>query len=42
MARIFYSLALIIISPLIVFYLYVLRGKKTQDIALTLRNVLAS
>ncbi|CAD2226794.1 3-deoxy-D-manno-octulosonic-acid transferase (KDO transferase), family GT30 [Pseudoalteromonas sp. 3J6] len=28
MARIFYSLALIIISPLIVFYLYVLRGKK--------------
>ena len=28
MARIFYSLALILISPLIVFYLYVLRGKK--------------
>ncbi|MGO2274331.1 lipid IV(A) 3-deoxy-D-manno-octulosonic acid transferase [Pseudoalteromonas nigrifaciens] len=28
MARIFYSLALMIISPLIVFYLYVLRGKK--------------
>ena len=30
MARIFYSLALIFISPLIVFYLYVLRGKKNQ------------
>jgi 3-deoxy-D-manno-octulosonic-acid transferase len=30
MARIFYSLALIIISPLIVFYLYVLRGKKNS------------
>jgi 3-deoxy-D-manno-octulosonic-acid transferase len=28
MVRIFYSLALLIISPLIVFYLYVLRGKK--------------
>ncbi len=30
MARIFYSFALIIISPLIVFYLYILRGKKNQ------------
>ena len=30
MARILYSLALILISPLIVFYLYVLRGKKNQ------------
>ena len=30
MARIFYSLALIFISPLIVFYLYILRGKKNQ------------
>ncbi|GAB0110176.1 lipid IV(A) 3-deoxy-D-manno-octulosonic acid transferase [Pseudoalteromonas distincta] len=30
MARIFYSLALIIISPLIVFYLYIFRGKKNQ------------
>ena len=30
MARLFYSLALIIISPLIVFYLYVLRGKKNK------------
>lgn len=30
MARIFYSLALILISPLIVFYLYVLRGKKNK------------
>ncbi|MBQ4834025.1 lipid IV(A) 3-deoxy-D-manno-octulosonic acid transferase [Pseudoalteromonas sp. MMG010] len=28
MARIFYSLALLLISPLIIFYLYVLRGKK--------------
>ncbi|MFP3424183.1 lipid IV(A) 3-deoxy-D-manno-octulosonic acid transferase [Pseudoalteromonas sp. SIMBA_162] len=30
MARIFYSFALILISPLIVFYLYVLRGKKNK------------
>jgi 3-deoxy-D-manno-octulosonic-acid transferase len=30
MARIFYSSALIFISPLIVFYLYILRGKKNQ------------
>ena len=30
MARIFYSFALIIISPLIIFYLYILRGKKNQ------------
>jgi len=30
MARIFYSFALIFISPLIVFYLYVLRGKKNK------------
>jgi 3-deoxy-D-manno-octulosonic-acid transferase len=30
MARIFYSLALIFISPLIVFYLYVVRGKKNH------------
>lgn len=30
MARTFYSLALIIISPLIIFYLYVLRGKKNS------------
>ncbi|MBH0032449.1 lipid IV(A) 3-deoxy-D-manno-octulosonic acid transferase [Pseudoalteromonas sp. SWYJZ98] len=30
MARIFYSFALIFISPLIVFYLYILRGKKNQ------------
>jgi len=30
MARIFYSFALILISPLIVFYLYILRGKKNK------------
>jgi len=30
MARIFYSFALILISPLIVFYLYVLRGRKNK------------
>jgi 3-deoxy-D-manno-octulosonic-acid transferase len=30
MARIFYSFALILISPLIVFYLHVLRGKKNK------------
>ncbi|TMP09273.1 3-deoxy-D-manno-octulosonic acid transferase [Pseudoalteromonas sp. S3178] len=30
MARIFYSFALILISPLIIFYLYVLRGKKNK------------